>query len=921
MNNSNIDNKIKTICKGIDSNIDAHANSDIQLLSQNITTSLRHLAEHVALKIHSSNGQYLNHENYKDIKKAVSFIKSKGQYKWLSQFHSWLQSSVSHYYPDGESAYRLMHKYYVPIVRIKNFLRDKYQLEVLQNLSKFPIRQDSDSQQYYEKIAEAIKAPPFEDRKLPYNDRYYILSNQSIAINGEIHYQITFTTAHNNVSKFDRAIAFSDIEIPSNYAVKLTMSVREIEIYEGVKIPVNIITNFEISIRPCEIDNFSKIFNQDTKNKGNNERQQLMRYLTEQKLNLLDLINLEDAIYAQIKKEILTGYQSVFFPVLDECRALIQEKKPGSNLISYLLFTMNNEVIKKQYNKKGTCDRLSNLRLYWKCIPFDNMPFCTSPRGHNPRVFDLFECLDSENREHEHLARIVKNNTETRSMLYAPMDELVPFFQNDLNTLKDEYNNKLYHKHRSTRGLKIHNEHLYLGCYEDDVISIIKALRRYEESGYPDYENFATNFLDSVDHGIDCDEKKKFLKEAFLKSRVICIYGSAGTGKTTFIKHISDLFDNHSQTFLANTNAAVENLRRRMSSDDDLLNKSDPTLFDDINTQKETFQTITKFLNDPISTEVLFLDESSTVENEDMKELLDATKVKLKILVLVGDIYQIESIRFGNWFSIAKNALLERSIIELTKPYRTDDKKLLELWRLVREGNDAISEHIAHNHYSTNIGQELYTDTRHDDEIILCLNYGGLYGVNNINVFLQAKNFQESYIWGTKIYKVNDPILFNENQSLCPAISNNCKGVIKKIESREGKIIFTIEANIKLSERDVQFSSVKLKSQSGNNSIIEVPVVDKPTSTDNDNHSNQVPFHVAYAVSIHKAQGLEYDSVKVVISDEAEEQITHNIFYTAITRARKHLKIYWSAKTQQDILSRINKNDNTKDWHLLKQKI
>ena len=53
-----------------------------------------------------------------------------------------------------------------------------------------------------------------------------------------------------------------------------------------------------------------------------------------------------------------------------------------------------------------------------------------------------------------------------------------------------------------------------------------------------------------------------------------------------------------------------------------------------------------------------------------------------------------------------------------------------------------------------------------------------------------------------------------------------------------------------------------------------------------------VPFQIAYAVSIHKAQGLEYNSVKIVITNEVEEKITHNIFYTAITRAKEKLKIF-----------------------------
>ena len=79
-----------------------------------------------------------------------------------------------------------------------------------------------------------------------------------------------------------------------------------------------------------------------------------------------------------------------------------------------------------------------------------------------------------------------------------------------------------------------------------------------------------------------------------------------------------------------------------------------------------------------------------------------------------------------------------------------------------------------------------------------------------------------------------------------------------------------------------------------------------------------VPFQVAYAISIHKAQGLEYDSVKIVISDEVDEQITHNVFYTAITRARKKLKIYWTPEVEKKVLERIKPQDITKDEVLLR---
>lgn len=69
---------------------------------------------------------------------------------------------------------------------------------------------------------------------------------------------------------------------------------------------------------------------------------------------------------------------------------------------------------------------------------------------------------------------------------------------------------------------------------------------------------------------------------------------------------------------------------------------------------------------------------------------------------------------------------------------------------------------------------------------------------------------------------------------------------------------------------------------------------------------------------IHKAQGLEYDSVKIVITDEVEELVTHNIFYTAITRAREKLKIYWTPEVEEKVINRIKPRDISKDVELLR---
>lgn len=85
-------------------------------------------------------------------------------------------------------------------------------------------------------------------------------------------------------------------------------------------------------------------------------------------------------------------------------------------------------------------------------------------------------------------------------------------------------------------------------------------------------------------------------------------------------------------------------------------------------------------------------------------------------------------------------------------------------------------------------------------------------------------------------------------------------------------------------------------------------------------NSEKIPFQVAYAISVHKAQGLEFDSVKVVVTKDVEKRFSHNIFYTAITRARKRLCIYWSPETQKYVLEHLEVANYSKDVNILSQR-
>lgn len=360
------------------------------------------------------------------------------------------------------------------------------------------------------------------------------------------------------------------------------------------------------------------------------------------------------------------------------------------------------------------------------------------------------------------------------------------------------------------------------------------------------------------------------------------------------------MFDDRLKLFLANTNPAVDNLRRK------------------IRAQNCEFSTIAKFLAQKtaeINFDVLIMDECSMVSNSDMRKVLE--KANYKLLVLVGDTYQIEAISFGNWFSLAKYFLPKKTWNELVTPFRAKNQELLELWGKVRNLDDDVTEHLVHYKYSCVLDESIF-QRNSEDEIILCLNYNGLYGINNINRFLQNNNSNFGVRWGLWTYKVGDPILFNENKRFAPILFNNLKGRIVDIEVEENgdRIWFSIEIAKVLNELDTSDLNLELlNSESLGKSVVKF-YVDKSHDSDEDYDTEidaVVPFQIAYAVSIHKAQGLEYESVKVVITEDIDEMITHNIFYTAITRARSNLKIYWSPESQQRVISRFEKMDAKND--------
>lgn len=865
------------------------------LLSSTIIKDLRHFVEHLTMYEYECDNNVILTNEWPDIKKiGESYFFERGNLKFLKNFYECLEISISHYTTDDKESERLMLKYVDYLYEIRDYFKKQRSLNLLYNLDEFPMNLDKGMEEYYKSIANEIELAPNYSKL---GNRYYIQRKTSFYVNGSHYYELTLTPADDVSSKYDRIIAYSKINIPDNYAVKLGLAESYITEFKK-NVPVYIIVSWLVSIRPCEINNFGKLFNVNLGiQTANQEYKGLMNFLTFSGFNFSDLIKFENKLYEKHKSDILKNASvHKFFDLLDKIR---QNYNSYNNIIFYLLYKMNNAIIKTQYDYNNY--PISNdFYVSMKCLPFNEMPFVSSLHQHNPKFWDIFYSIGIKNHKFELIARFIKNNTEINGKLFTPKNELN---YNELNLMIEQYNSKLYYKHIN-RKICYENNNYFIKGYVDDTYKIIKKILNLTSDGIDGFSNFADDWIHNNGYLIDDLEKKKIVSKIFSNSKVGIIYGAAGTGKSTLINHISNLLNSNKKIYLTNTNPAIENLKIKVKA----LNC--------------TFSTVASFLskyNVDRKCDVLFIDECSTISNKDILEILNTST--FKALVVTGDVYQIESIAFGNWFKMLKHFIDSSFIYELTTPYRTVEQKLINLWDSVRNYKNDIEEKLLKGKFSENISDDFFSK-KDEDEMILCLNYNGVYGINNINKLLQLSNENQEIKLKDNIYKVGDPILFLDNDRFFPVLYNNLKGKIINIIETYNTVTFEIKIFKTITELDVDNKPIVLIKSDKNMSIIQIKINKYNGSSDDEDRGEDsiVPFQIAYAVSIHKSQGLEYDSVKIILTNDIEDLISHNIFYTAITRARKKLKIYWSPETQKRILSSFDARKSNKDCNLMAKK-
>lgn len=797
--------------------------------------------------------------------------------------------------PEEGQSERIMLKYYAFLWKLRKYLKDYHRMVVLENLEDFPRGDNEEDKEYNKLVAEAIDKVTDNNSPLKFS-RYYVQRKNEIFIGTDRYFEITLQLASKYATKYNRLTVYTKLDISTNYSIRIGIEEIDLQLWT-ISTKIKVITNWKVSIDPSILNKLARIVGKETLITSRyNEYDSLMNFLSRTGINLLDFIDMRDERFNNLINEIYGQSHTDYFKyVLLELHQKYNSTSHayGKNTIRYVLQRLREEIVESVMMEENEDKPKNVAQLSKKCYPFEM----------NPVLYNLPNHKTNNNTISKDVARAIGGRNIQKYLPYVRIKHLINstgeiyFDKNDVEygngkQSVEAYNNYLDEWDKNN-GLQIIEKEgfVYIDNYVQDTKNIMLKLLEFCADGNEGQKQLNQRFVKDFEYKSVDASKIIALENAFVNSKIMIIYGAAGTGKTTLMNYISSLMDKRSKLYVTKTHTALENLKRRIISPG----------------SESEFLGIDKVVKArrQLDFDLIFIDECSTIDNRTMIELLKLVDEN-SLVVLAGDIYQIESIDFGNWFFYAKNILPDKAIVELNSTWRTEEESIKELWEEVRFKKPLITEKLAiDGPFSEDLSASIFN--RNDDEIVLCLNYDGKFGLNNINGYFQDANPSEkTYIWQEWKYKIGDPILFNDSKRF-PMLYNNLKGKIIDIQEGNECIHFVIDVEISLTALDARNTDLELIEFFENSTRIGFFVYASDGGTTEEerelaNMKSIVPFQLAYAVSIHKAQGLEYNSVKVVIPNSNSEKITHGVFYTAITRTKEKLKLFWNAETMDKVV-------------------
>ncbi len=411
------------------------------------------------------------------------------------------------------------------------------------------------------------------------------------------------------------------------------------------------------------------------------------------------------------------------------------------------------------------------------------------------------------------------------------------------------------------------------------------GLSSLENKKYKDIELSIKKFEHA--YGIIYNDKQKEAIIKSLESNVLIITGGPGTGKTTIIKAIVELYKTINKlsnerlledvALLAPTGRAS----KRMSEQSGLPAS---TIHRFLKWNKETDEFAVNEDN-PASSKFIIVDEVSMIDISLLSSLLRGLNNNIH-LVLVGDYNQLPSVGPGE---VLKD-LIDSDVINtvhLDALYRQDENSYINILAQEIKDNtlsDSFLEQKSDYTFlkcsSSSIKENLKVLSNkllekgydYKKVQIMAPMYHGENGIDNLNITLQeifnpfdiSKN---ELTYGDVTYRENDKVLQLVNMP-DEKIFNGDIGIIKKIipaaksESKQNEIYIDFDDNL-----------VRFEQKDFNK------------------------FKHGYIISIHKSQGSEFDTVIIPICSSYKRMLYRKLIYTAVTRAKRKLIILGEAES------------------------
>ncbi len=434
--------------------------------------------------------------------------------------------------------------------------------------------------------------------------------------------------------------------------------------------------------------------------------------------------------------------------------------------------------------------------------------------------------------------------------------------------------------------ITIEDERYYLtASYFTEIKLAEKITLLNDQNDYYMDETYVKTLIDAVELTKNMNYTN-VQKEAILQSlthKVSIITGGPGTGKTTIIDGLLEVYKiyhklNFDHPDIYEKIACLAPTGRAAKRMQELLHVKTSTIHRHLGYNYDGFFSYDE--SHLLPQDLIIVDESSMIDIFLAGKLFDAIKNKAQI-VIVGDVDQLPSVGPGQVLAdlIDSNKI---TVVKLDEIHRqAKDSNIISLASLVnhqklsyddlQSGND-VYLYQTHNQ---KIQQTIINQVQGaldkgysmiDDIQILVPMYKGDLGIDKFNEILQEKfnaNKNKKIVTKDKTYFEGDKViqLINDPKRL---IMNGDIGIIKKIDTDQDGEKYVI---VSFDDNDVLYTKADLDE-----------------------------LNLAYAISIHKAQGSEYKIVMIPMVKNYMHMLKKELIYTAITRAKQYLIILGDMK-------------------------